>query len=100
MLDTLDIFPISEVIYAKRIRNETLVNWLLYDVYKVAPNYPLQVSLFAHLMAEEYLEDDSLNATCPMNRNARVILAEKFLRKSTRDDLQGLRIKCGRAVSE
>lgn len=79
--------------------NDTRVKWLLYDVYKVASSYPLQISLFGHILSESYLVTLDLDSSCSENRNERMVLTEKFLSKSTRDDLQGLTLSCGLVVS-
>lgn len=98
-LQTWDILPISEVIFAKRMSNDAPVKWSLYDVYKIASTYPLQISLFGRLMLEHCAEAVHSESGCTENRNTRLILNEKFLKKSTRDDLQGLTLSCGLVVS-
>lgn len=90
----------SEAIFARRSDNDSTVKWTLYDVYKIAPNYPLEISLFGHLLFENYMQTAGLDPICPaeMNDN-RLILTKKFLSKSTRDDLKGLTLTCGLVVS-
>lgn len=87
------------MIFVKRNSKDTMVKWMLYDVYKIASKYPLQITLFGYIMFENYLETVDFDSTCSENRNARLIMADKFLSKSTRDDLQGLTLSCGLVVS-
>lgn len=98
------MLPISEVMFAKTYKNdseesnsEEAIDWILYDVYKVAPRFPLQVSIYGYLFNEA--------AALPWNNPEpissepqRIRITDKFLSKSARDDLQGLQIRCGYGV--
>lgn len=94
------MLPISEAIFAKSYGNvsNTDIDWILFDVYKIAPNFPLEVSIYGHVFAENILKDGE-NTTSQIVFSQRFKLADKFLSKSTRDDLKGLKLTCGLGVS-
>lgn len=96
-LSTLDMLPISEAIYAKSYGNgsDLIIDWILFDVYKIASDFPLEVSVYGYIFNENITidEESEQSAITPRFR-----LADKFLSKSTRDDLRGLRLKCGLVV--
>lgn len=95
-LSTLDMLPVSEAMFAKKFHDSNAsIDWILYDVYKVAPDFPLQVSTYGYIF----------NASTNINSNpidlragARLQTTDKFRSKSVRDDLQGLQLTCGKAV--
>lgn len=89
--------PISEVIFAKHWINSYNVEWILFDVYKIALHYPLEVSKFGIVLAE--ISDTAVEYQCPLDwLNQRLKIAKKFQSKSTRNDLKGLKLKCGLVV--
>lgn len=86
------MLPISNAIYAKNLTTDSNSNidWILFDVYKIAPDFPLEVSIYGHISTE----NQTSNNIVP----ERFKLADKFLSKSTRDDLKGLELTCGLGV--
>lgn len=91
-LSTLDMLPISDAIFAKKydVANSG-IDWILYDVYKIASDFPLEISTFGHIL------DNEVN-TAMKYESQRLRIANKFLSKSTRDDLKGLKLTCARVV--
>lgn len=83
------MLPISEAIFAKKFhRSNSDIDWILFDVYKIAPDYPLEVSVYG------YTFDVS---TMPFHGD-RIEITEKFRSKSARDNLKGLTLTCGLVV--
>lgn len=72
------------MIYAKKKLNGL---WLLYDIYKLASNFSVEISLFGTIPTGNRSEFVNLKLT------------EKFQRKSTRLDLKGIHLNCGLVVS-
>lgn len=96
-LSTLDMLPISEAMFAKKFHNSnSSVDWILFDVYKVASDFPLQVSTYGYIFNKSTNIDSN-----PTNLRDcdRLRTTDKFRSKSVRDDLQGLKLTCGKAVS-
>lgn len=93
------MLPISNVIFAKSYTNESNSNidWILFDIYKIATIFPLEVSIYGYIFLENTLGDDK-NQTSNRFASERFMLADKFLSKSTRDDLKGLQLTCGLGV--
>lgn len=93
------MLPISEAIFAKSYKNTSDFNidWILFDVYKIAPHYPLEVSTYGYIFNENIISDEE-NEVWQSFTTQRFRLADKFLSKSTRDDLKGLKLKCGLVV--
>lgn len=97
-LTTLNMLPISETMFANKFEhfaNEPNINWILFDVYKIAPNYPLEISTYGYIFKEP-----TINYTNNFTNDStqRLQITTKFLSKSTRDDLKGLQLKCGLVV--
>lgn len=98
-LKTLEMLPVSDAIYAMRFSNTMadVVDWIFFDVYKIASHFPLEVSVFAFILSSTevnaYEFDDPVEWA-----QQRVNITAKFQNKSTRDNLQGLKLKCGLAV--
>lgn len=91
-LGTLDMLPISDAIFAKKYHvANSGIDWILYDVYKIASDFPLEISTFGHIL------DNEVN-TAMEYESQRLRTANKFLSKSTRDDLKGLQLTCARVV--
>lgn len=85
-LAALKLLAISDAIYALR-RNSSTIQWKLFDVYQIAPDYPLEISLFADLFE------------CNETGNYVLAVADKFSTNRTpRDNLKGLKLTCGEAV--
>lgn len=94
-LNQMGIFPISEVMFANKQPPASNLSWLLFDVYKVAANFPLEISVYAKIFNDyEDLDNQWLN-----NKNWLIEIADKFRNKSTRLDLKGLALDCGLVVS-
>lgn len=88
-LSALNMLPISESMFAKKFENidtGSSINWVLFDIYKIAAHFPLEVSIYGYIFSETEYPTQRLQIT------------DKFLSKSTRDDLKGLQLKCGLAV--
>lgn len=89
----LDMLPNSDVILARFDAQEN--KWTLYDVYKVAPNHPLRVSVFG------WIDDQTNGKNCCASNGLR--FSEEFVGKMTRaknrKNLQGIRLRCGSHVS-
>lgn len=86
------MLPISDVIFAKKFQNANSgIDWVLYDVYKIASDFPLEVSTYGHIF------DNEVN-TAIKYAYRRLKITNKFLSKSTRDDLKGLKLTCARVV--
>lgn len=83
---SLEILTISEVILVKRMKT---AEWTFIDLYKIAPNFPFNISLFGTIQPERG-EDRNSSA---INLIARATSA------SRRKNMQGLVIPCGLAVS-
>lgn len=75
------------------------MKWLLFDVYKVAAKYPLEISLFATIFAEEDATDPYKADFAHKYNNESLRITDKFQRKSTRLDLKGLSLDCGLVAS-
>lgn len=93
------MLPISDVIFAKKSQDSNSgdggigigIEWILYDVYKIASDFPLEISTYGHIF------DNEVNT--PMKyAQQRLKITNKFLSKSTRDDLKGLKLTCARVV--
>lgn len=86
------MLPISDVIFAKKLHDTNSgIDWILYDVYKIATDFPLEISTYGHIYDNEV-------ATAIKFPYQRLKITEKFLSKSTRDDLKGLKLTCARVV--
>lgn len=88
------MLPVSESVYTERHINmsDESVDWILFDVYKIAPNFPLEISELGRISDEKSIADYDV-ATTYME------VGSRFYNKSSRDDLKGLKIKCGLVVS-
>lgn len=99
-LITLDMLPVSDVIYAIPNTNNkwnSTIDWIFFDIYKIAPNFPLEISIFAFIYNSNAVEIDEYD--CPWKWAwQRVSVTPKFQSKSTRDDLKGLQLRCGLVV--
>lgn len=97
-LETLNMLPISHFVYTKRNMNmnDEIVDWSLFDVYRVAPQFPLEIRKFGHI----FNESTNADYTAATGSPSKYIDVDKiFYNKSSRDDLKGLKIRCGLAVS-
>lgn len=98
-LITLDMLPISELVYTKRFANDTEQSplfWMLFDVYKIAPQYPLEMSKIGRIINEPSVSNYGVaNWPSPYD----IDMEPRFYNKSVRNDLMGLRIRCGLVVS-
>lgn len=93
------MLPISNVIYAKRTNNTSeIIEWILFEVYKVAPTFPLDISIFANVLKSNAVQANEYEQRW-LWAWQRVNVTEKFQSKSTRDDLKGLKLTCGLAVN-
>lgn len=88
-LDQLDILPNSEAVLAQHESQEN--NWTLYDIYKVAYNHTLEMSVLAWINGKTNGETWSLAFGVRTNG--------KFHRTAIRKNLNGLRLRCGFLVS-
>lgn len=91
------MLPISEAMIAKRFKanSKLIINWILFDVYKIAANFPLEVSVYGFI----YTEKGAItNNKSTQNAIERIQITDRFQSKSVRDDLQGLKLKCGLVV--
>lgn len=90
----LDMLPISDVIFAKKNPNASScgIDWILYDVYKIAHDFPLEISTYGHIMSN----NEAKEAIKYPYQQLKIM--DKFLSKSTRDDLKGLKLTCARVV--
>lgn len=82
--------------FAKRFRNNS---WILYDVYKIAPHFPLEISIYGYL----FNENNTMNVENAIYQTAetqRIRISDKFSSKSVRNDLKGLKLRCGLGVCE
>lgn len=86
------MLPNSDVTFAKKFYNSNSnIGWTLYDIYKIASDFPLEISTYAHILVDE--------ATTPVKYTfQRLKIMDKFFSKSTRDDLKGLKLRCARVV--
>lgn len=85
-LSNVDMLTMSEVIVAKRITNNlTETEWILIDVYKVSPDYPLNLAVFGSLS----------NAVA-----ANIQLLVQPATAPRRENLQGITIPCALTVSQ
>lgn len=92
------MLPVSDAIYAMRYGPAAVIGWILFDVYKIASQFSLEVSVFAFILSS--IEVNALEFDDPVEwAQQRVNVMEKFQSKSTRDNLQGLKLKCGLVVS-
>lgn len=75
------------MIYAKR----TNLTWILFDIYKIAPEFPMNVSVFG-----------AINSAVPTSAHESdsVQLLMAATTGSRRANLQGLIIPCGLAVND
>lgn len=93
------MLPISESMFAKRFKakanSKSIIDWILFDVYKIASNYPLELSVYGFI----YNKSGAItNNNSTQNEIERIQITDKFQSKSVRDDLQGLKLKCGLVV--
>lgn len=87
------MFPISDVIFAKKFHDTNSgIDWILYDVYKIATEFTLEISTYGHI----YFDNEATTAI--KSAYQRLKITDKFLSKSTRDDLKGLKLTCARVV--
>lgn len=89
-MSQLDMLPNSEVVLVRFDAQEN--KWTLYDVYKVAPNHPLKVSVLGWINGQTNGQNG-----CAQNG---LRLNEEYAGKTkARKNLQGLRLRCGSHVS-
>lgn len=74
--------PISEVLVVQS--NLSSDKYVFIDVYKIAKNFPLEISVFG-------FADISTNST-------ELQLTQKFLTKLTRKDVHGVQLRCALVV--
>lgn len=90
------MLPISEAMFAKKFpNNDQSIDWILFDVYQIAPNYPLKVSTYGYIFREgasNYTDNK------PDGSSQHLQTTAQFLNKSIRDDLNGLQLVCGLVV--
>lgn len=98
-LNTLDMLLLSDAKFAKSVSNSSgsSIDWILFDVYKVAPHFPLEISAYGYVFNRNTIANIK-NSIYQTAETARVRIADKFLSKSVRDDLKGLRLTCGLVV--
>lgn len=89
-MSQLDILPNSEVVLVHFDAPEN--KWILYDVYKVAPNHPLKWSVLGWI-------NDQTNGQNSCAQNALRLNEEYESKTKARKNLQGLRLRCGSHVS-
>lgn len=98
-LQQLDMLPVSELVYGKQLinapANASFADWQLYDIYKIAPQYPLAVSTLGRVFGETPTPDYEREHWSPLDY---MKVQPSFYNKSSRDDLQGLKLKCGLVV--
>lgn len=98
------MLPVSDAIYAMCFSNTmdnstvAVIDWILFDVYKIASHFPLEVSVFAFILNSTVVNAHEFDDPVEWAQQ-RVNVMAKFQSKSTRDNLQGLRLKCGLVVS-
>lgn len=93
------MLPISEVIFAYRHVNsfDDNIDWILYDVYKIASQFPLEMLMYGNIFNKFALNDRDQRCSADCTQNC-IVIEKKFLNKSIRDDLKGLKLKCGLVV--
>lgn len=98
-LTTLDMLPISDAKFAKSISNnsDSTIEWVLFDIYKVASHFPLEVATYGYILNNNTIINIQ-NPAYQTIETQRIRIADKFLSKSLRDDLKGLRLTCGLVV--
>lgn len=97
-LIALDMLPISEVMFAQKsssTNSESGIDWILYDVYKIASDFPLEISIYGLIFSKNTTIESNEAFEFPEQR---LEIDAKFLSKSTRDDLKGVQLKCGFVV--
>lgn len=97
-LSALNMLPISEAMFAKKFQTtgtDSNIDWILFDVYKIAPDFPLEVSIFGYIFNANAILYANNQSEFP---HQRLQITAKFLSKSARDDLKGLHLKCGLVV--
>lgn len=94
------MLPLSEVKFAKSMSNDSasmFMDWILFDVYKIAPDFPLEVSVYGYVFNKNTIDYENLAK--PQDAiYERIKITDKFQSKSTRNDLMGLKLKCGLVV--
>lgn len=83
-MNELDMLPNSEVVLAQFDAQEN--KWTLYDVYKVAPNHTLDMSMLGWLNGRTNGKN-----SLQLNGGSHKMIARK--------NLKGLRLRCGSLVS-
>lgn len=81
IIHSLNIFPISEVLVVQCEAN----GCRFFDVYKIASDFPFEISLFATIHDVSSAKND-------------LRLTSKFLNKLTRKNMRGLRLRCAFVV--
>lgn len=77
------MLPVSEVILAQRSSAQD--KWILYDIYKMAPNHKLEVHLFGWIeVAQQTFKQFEI--------------IEEYFRTLARRDMEGLKLLCGSTV--
>lgn len=77
LLQTLDILPISEVLVGRCGASKCL----LFDVYKIAADFPLEIALFG-----------TINFV--PSKDSEILVEPKFLSKLTRKNFRGFALRC------
>lgn len=90
ILNELDMLPNSEVVLAQFNTQEN--KWTLYDVYKVAPNQPLVVSVLGWINDQTNVQNFTAHYGLRLNE-------ETFRTAHARKNLQGIHLRCGSCVS-
>ncbi|XP_055325383.1 glutamate receptor ionotropic, kainate 2-like [Sitodiplosis mosellana] len=93
-MSQLDILPNSEVVLTRFDAQEN--KWTLYDVYKVAPNHPLRVSVLGSINGQT----NGQNSCAPNGWRLNEEFDGKKAKTKVRKNLQGLRLRCGSYVTE
>lgn len=93
------MLPISDVKFAKSFKNpsESAIDWIIFDIYKIASHFPLEVETYGHILNNNTIINIK-NPTYQTTETQRVRIDDKFLSKSLRDDLKGLKLTCGLVV--
>lgn len=88
MMSHLDALPNSDVTLARL--DSLKIRWTLYDVYKVAPNHSLEMSVLG------WINVQTNDRNCGMANG--VQLNDAFHRASARKNFKGINFRCGSLV--
>lgn len=95
MLNDSSLSPASQVVVIQRNFGSKSTEWILYDVYKVGPEFDLEISEIGWVLIKTH-ENSSIPITSDyVQMTAGLELYSNSIRNQGRKNLKGLVLRCG-----